>query len=298
MQQQSEAMVPDDAGGAGANHAPRPARPMITFCSGMPRGGSTWSYNVCRSVITLAATGRRLVCGFVGEGDATNATLEQACAEGSMDVLLKFHLPGARAVEMILDGRAKNVFTHRDPRDAIVSNMTFFGRSFPEALAASESALRLLDLYESESETLVIPYSVIMGAAHHAVARIGAYLGRPLSDAEIDQICDETGIESAHRQSVDYSGRSPTEIVSRDHVTYHRTTLLHEAHVSRGGRSGRWRSELTPDQQVSATRALRPWLLRLGYEQQPSIDAILDASASDLSIRAGRGGEQQRRSER
>ena len=63
------------------------------FCSGMPRSGSTWSYNVCRYLLKALRPEQSLVAGFFGEGPAAEDYVDE---HQSLDdiLLIKFHHPG------------------------------------------------------------------------------------------------------------------------------------------------------------------------------------------------------------
>ena len=111
---------------------------MIIFCSGMPRSASTWSFNVCRLI--LQAVSREYRADFVGENEKVDQYLqEKNVLSQNLDFLLKTHIPGSFALELIESRQAKNICTYRDPRDSICSRLQF--QSVPFKIACNNISL-------------------------------------------------------------------------------------------------------------------------------------------------------------
>lgn len=225
----------------------------------MIRSGSTRSFNICRLLLERAGKLDRTVAGYVGEGEAADRVLEQLDAE-SQDVLLKMHNPGPYAEQMIREGRAKDVYTHRDPRDAIVSAHRIWNWSIEDAIGSLATIMPVFERRWQSNNTLFIAYSDIVAHSDVVVRRIADYLGIHVDTATEASISAATSMEAARKAASDPA----TPVHHKFDSHYDPVTLLHKGHI-RDGRSGYWRQHLSEDQAARVVELAGPLFERLGY---------------------------------
>ena len=104
--------------------------PHMVFCSGVHRSSSRWSQETCYELEKLRTAEDRIDCGYLGENRITgknalivDAFVANAIKKNYITLIFQSHSFGTRAVQIILSGLAKNVYTYRDPRDSIASIM-------------------------------------------------------------------------------------------------------------------------------------------------------------------------------
>ncbi|MBT5414693.1 MAG: sulfotransferase, partial [Rhodospirillaceae bacterium] len=209
---------------------------MFVCCTGMARSGSTWSFNVCREL--LEATGEPLIAGYYGEGEALDDFIESRGLEAFPGhVLLKLHQPADRLLGMICDGRARNVFTLRDPRDCLRSRMDFEGKPFDDALMGVAGNLIMYNLYAGATDTLFVRYEAMAADPAAEVRRIAGHLGLAPVEDEVGRIAEATGISAARRKVEDLAGRTDAGTVEIAGRRVDTETCLQTGHI-RDGRAG------------------------------------------------------------
>lgn len=214
----------------------------------MIRSGSTWSFNV--SLEILKAQIRTAIGVHSPSFKKTFTELDGSVA----DFVFKSHELDDFAVEMILAGEAKAIYTHRDPLDAIVSTMSIFDLSFDEAFHHMATSIRTLKQLLDIRAGLLISYEQLMTDPYAAVARIATYLGQPLTGLAIAEIADRTTLDKM-RIIADSLDSLPAVRVcpAPANWAYDRETLLHRNHIqdSRSGK-GLERLEIAQIRRVHA----------------------------------------------
>ncbi|MED5619490.1 sulfotransferase family protein [Ideonella sp. BN130291] len=139
---------------------------MIVIVAGMPRSGSTFSFNVVREILqSLGST--------AWASDNRMPPLGRLTA--SAHFVLKSHHPDEEIRSMIADGRAKAICTHRKPEDAIASWSQTFGFSLAESIETVASWIAWHS--ELAGRMLNLPYEQVEGDPAAAIDRIAAWLG-------------------------------------------------------------------------------------------------------------------------
>lgn len=244
---------------------------MFVCCTGMARSGSTWSYNVCREL--LDATGGPVIAGYYGEGAELDAFVESRGLEGFPGhVLLKFHQPADRLLGMICDGRARNVFTLRDPRDCIRSRMDFEAKPFDDALMGVAGNLIMYNLYAGAADTLFVRYEAMSVDPAREVRRIADYLGLAPGDDEIHRIAEATGLAAAQQKVDGLGARKDAGVIEVAGRRVDTETCLQTGHI-RDGRHGGWREALSTIEKVTANAVLREWLIGLDYADEAELES-------------------------
>ena len=244
---------------------------MFVSCTGMARSGSTWSFNVCREL--LEATGEPLIAGYYGEAEALDAFIESRGLEVFPGhVLLKLHQPAEQLLGMICEGRVRNVFTLRDPRDCVRSRMAFEGRPFEDALMGVAGNLIMYNLFVGVTDTLFVRYEEMTVDPATEVRRLAGHLGLAPDEGEVSRIVAATDLEAARRKVAGLDQRRDAGMMEIGGRRIDAETCLQMGHI-RDGRAGAWREALDPAERITASAVLREWLIGLGYAEAGELDA-------------------------
>jgi|HubBroStandDraft_1064217.scaffolds.fasta_scaffold193458_2 hypothetical protein len=238
----------------------------LCLCLGILRSGSTWSYNVCQALGRLLATRRRQP---FGTAYMTHAELDLCLnTEGPNlrgPTVIKAHTIAHTALDWITTGRAKAVCTYRDPRDCVVSMMTFVGDDMATATRQIADSFDYMRFYQKAGNTLFIRYEEMMADPLGQIEQIARHLNIDVDQATLRQIEFVTNIQSSKKICNDLKHR-PEEKVFRSGT--HRVdpvTSLHDNHIF-NAKIGRWKEELSDAQAKKLSEFFQPWLVALGYE--------------------------------
>lgn len=242
----------------------------LIFVSGMKRSGSTWSYNVCRYLLENVYGEKRVAKGYVGEGKAVEGVIDsinttghnKAVAKNKDASLLKFHYPTDRLVKLVATGRAKNVYTYRNPLDALASDIDFFRLPFNNSLNNILFSLKAMHEWRRYPGTLYIDFANINVHSMVEVQRISEHLGLLTDEATIKLCSEANSYQKAKQLSEEMAHWSPERlkrITANISMTFDPVTLLHVGHASAGAARD-WRKTLTKDQAKIALEAMEPWL--------------------------------------
>jgi hypothetical protein len=246
---------------------------MIILCTGLLRSGSTWSFNVCRQLFrqTYKDGSVKLAIGYA-DGVPLDELIRANQDDSERILIVKSHFPGAYAVDQIESGQLPNICTLRDPRDSFVSLNSYDEMTFDEIKDYVLKNLRYIDKYERKDKSLFIDFEDMMANSLAAVGRIADYLKLNLSEEIILEVDEQTNIDSARKTMNGLSDRDGSDSVHkvRSHLVDN-LTFIHEKHVQ-SAKSGRWKTELSQDEQRRVNEAFAPWLLSMGYETSDSIE--------------------------
>jgi hypothetical protein len=107
------------------------ATPMLVICDGMPRSGSTWSFNVVLHLLCRAEPGCVLHSGY----EESLPRFLEWTPPSATGAVLKCHDLDPLARALVQMGAALVIYTWREPADAVASCMRMFGQHFDAALA-------------------------------------------------------------------------------------------------------------------------------------------------------------------
>jgi hypothetical protein len=250
----------------------------IILCSGMMRSASTWSFNVCRLLAILVANQLKIPTGATYlESDKLDDFLKQRMDNEPGIIVLKTHLPGNYALELIHSNKIKNVCTIRDPRDCVASRQLFDKESFQQSINWIKRDLSFIDLYLQTNNTLFIQYEIMIKHTQSQIQRICRYLDIEIGPSHLSEIDMLTGINSSRRISETLKTHPPQTVLRSGSHLVDTVTHLHENHIQ-GGICGRWKTELTREQIKIVNKEFREWLIILGYETELSLEIMLSSS--------------------
>lgn len=226
------------------------------FCSGLKRSGSTWSFNVSR--ILLNTRLGNIHAGYVGEGEAVDSFLSNA-PKGE-PILLKFHYPTPNTIGIVKKGLAKNLYTIRNPLDAIASEMEFFKAPFELALTNIHAGLKLMDEWKSFPGTLFIDFSDLSLNPCLEIKKIADHFELNITDSDIHEIDTKTTFKKAKELSESMSEWSADRLLQFSGVTYDPVTLIHASGHASQGIERDWRNTLTHEQEKIVRKTLASWI--------------------------------------
>ena len=211
----------------------------IVFCAGLYGSGSTWIFNVTRQLFqtVLGAATSQLYLDEVGE-------IEEAALRSDDYLVLKSHRPSPAVRALTRMGNTPILLSVRDPRDAIVSQMTRFELLFEEALeGVKESAAALLPLREHPN-MLLLRYETGFTREPNTLTMIGRQIGVTVHQTDRDALfaahtpeAVTATIDKLEKRGV-FGDASPANAWDPD-------THWHPFHVG-DGRVGKWSGYLSP----------------------------------------------------
>jgi hypothetical protein len=238
----------------------------IFICNGIFRSGSTWSFNVCRQLVTQLAVrrGQRFGSAFL-DHNALDEYLRNGVSSAPGPVLIKAHFIGPLALQWLRLSKMKAVCTYRDPRDCVASDRTFLGWDMDRIVNRVLGNYQAVDEYRGCSSILMVRFEEMMRDPMVQIRRIAGHFDIDLPEQTLRQIDAETNIQSSLKICQQLKYRAPNEVT---HVADHRVdplTQLHNNHIH-SAKIGRWRDELTADEGRELTRIFHPWLVKFGYD--------------------------------
>jgi FkbM family methyltransferase len=229
----------------------------------MYRACSTWQYGVAGLLLERFRSGNRL--GFI-DGDR----LEPSVVESADWGVLKAHDAHVRFAELLADGRALALYSHRDLRDVAFSWMHKVGASFDEIIDRGFLSICLANdrFWRAQPGVLFQTYEDLITDPVRGVVEIARHLGIEIDDDQAREIAESQSLEANRQRTTQLADRLQTEGVSlsaSDQDRYDRETLLHWNHF-REGRVGAWREQATSAQKATLAKICGSWLIERGYE--------------------------------
>jgi hypothetical protein len=245
-------------------------RPLC-ICNGLIRSGSTWSYNVCRELIQLAAAGQKLPFGSSYlHSQQLDLFIVQQWSRSPGPTLVKAHELGPYALANLQSGAVKGVCTFRDPRDCVASDMVFTGLGFDASVYRVNVSLECLRSCEPIKPILMVRYEEMMADRLGNIRRIAAHLGFGVSEEVVNYVDSRTNVESSKKVCEQIRNLTIKQVFEIESHRVDPVTHLHENHIG-NAKIGRWRDELSAQQGAYLTEYFAPWLLKWGYETPDSL---------------------------
>jgi hypothetical protein len=194
---------------------------VIILVAGMPRSGSTFSYNIVRELLE-----RRGIVRKEHSFDFVPLVEQEARAD---HVILKVHAADDLLLGLVKLGAIKAICTVRKPEDAIASWMDTFGFGLDASL---EQMIRWLEMfYRLHRHALILPYDHIDRHPVRAAIRIGNMV---CPDARLLEIFDVTRRYSKSKVAKVTAAMRPDPDRTDDisFSFYDRETFFHRRHVS------------------------------------------------------------------
>jgi Sulfotransferase domain len=247
---------------------------------GVLRSGSTWAYNVCQQFGRLLAARRRQP---FGTAYMIHSELEMFLNTEGVNLrgptVIKAHTIGQTALNWITTGKAKVVCTYRDPRDCVVSMMTFFGSDLAATSQQIAESFDYLKFYQQAGNTLFIRYEEMMANPLGQIEQIGRHLQVDVDRETLRKIEHATNLQNSKLICEDLKQRPEEKVLRSGTHRVDPVTGLHDNHIF-NAKIGRWKDELSDAQAESLTKFFHPWLVALGYA--PNAGGTLNKAMQEL----------------
>lgn len=196
---------------------------MIVIVAGMPRSGSTLTYNIAREFLIARHTVDPVLSNSLPQDFDSQAAIKKA-------ILLKSHAPDQKITDLIIAGRARCICSIRKPEDAIGSWMNAFGFSFEESIQHFEN---WIIWHSSVTEfTLNVDFTEIENNLVDVIEKIGGYLKDDISTDEVQLISDKYRKDAIYKKYNELKNSGEDNIVDCGFSFYERDTLFHRRHIA------------------------------------------------------------------
>ncbi len=196
---------------------------MIVIVAGMPRSGSTLTYNIAREFLIERYTVDPVLSNSLPKNIDFAIDTKKA-------ILLKSHSPDKDATDLIVTGRALCICSMRKPEDAIASWMNAFGFSFEESIQHFE---HWIAWHSSIAElTLNVDFTEIEKNLVGLIEKIGRYLKCDVSSDGVSFISKKYSKEAMYTKYQKMAKNESENIVDCGFSFYERDTLFHRRHVA------------------------------------------------------------------
>lgn len=232
----------------------------LVVCLGLPRSGSTWTYNVCRRFLALSHSPDELLCQFSDDFVSPFIDLHdnvRAC-------VVKTHNPQLNLRPLLAFTGAPLLISVRDPRDAVVSLMQCFKLPFHEAAGViALSAQNIIEI-SARYPHILLKYESGFTENLSDVRRIRTAIGCPANAAQTQTI---------HRKLCAASVRSHIAALEQDGVfaagpamsVWRPDSHWHPGHIV-DGRIGKFRELLSQAQIRRLEQHFATYMGRFGYD--------------------------------
>jgi hypothetical protein len=195
---------------------------MIVLIAGMPRSGSTFSFNVAREILSARGSVYQEPCedviGAVGRSGGTD------------HVLVKGHNLDAASLALALAGGMRIIMTVRRVEDAVASWLETFD-TVSESVTL-DMMLAWLALYgQLRPKALIVPYEQIDRRPWLAVLRIARAICPVVYPSEVLRITRALN-KAVVKREADELTRNDPNVRDAGFSYWHAQTFFHRRHVS------------------------------------------------------------------
>jgi hypothetical protein len=194
---------------------------MIVFISGMPRSGSTFTFNIAREVLGKWDS--------VHRESSTDLEPFLDRAKGKRHAIIKAHAANSGLLQGVIKGTVKSICTVRDPIEAMASYMDTFGLTADEAIRDMTS---WLDMYACiKPHSLIVRYEDIEQHWATEAMRIAKYLDPNFRWYDVAEIAGRYSRAAARKISEKVRKGTPGT-TDLGFSVVDDVTFLHRGHVS------------------------------------------------------------------
>jgi len=234
----------------------------------MYASGSTWAYNVMRSV-AASLHGDKPVRGRFVNTLAEAGGLED---DASVHVVKTHDVPADAAAEL-LRLATRIVVTVRDPRDAVTSLMLYQRFPFPLGLEWVARSAAFVGGLADDPRALLLRYESGFTEAPATLDAIARHFGGALPAAERDLLFAQHARAAVEGWIAALETQPQSVRDARSGDIFDPETQWHRHHAGRSGEVGRWRRMLLPWQVAAVEREMGAWMARFGYAPAPAVAA-------------------------
>ena len=246
---------------------------MIILNAGIPRSGTVLVNAMLRQLLLAEKVPVSVTNVSKSKLISVLKSLRRSGRERHRATLVHLHTWTAEATQLLSGSAWVTAFAnYRDPRDVCVSLMRLHDHLLDEAAALTSISFDHFERFVSEIDPLIIPYELLVSSPKAHIFQIARHLGFWPGQQLVAEIERETSIEKHSQIMKQVQDRQLPKLITREN--YRRTlfedphTMISDRHIQ-SGQSGRWKSELSPDDQARLTERFLPLLELYGYEVDP-----------------------------
>ena len=249
---------------------------MIILNAGVPRSGTVLVNAIIRELLRGVSQG-------VVQSNPNDAELvklvryvQQTGRHIHSSQLIHTHSWGPEVSKRLSNEvHLRAVVNYRDPRDVCVSLIKLHENDLALTMPVVETCFALMEDCARDTGALVLPYELLASYTPAAIFQIARHLGLWPGLDRVAEIAEATSIDK-HRTIMEEVQAGTREKLQRRAnrlrvLVEDKVTLINDRHIQ-SGISGRWKTELTDEQQQIVNARFKPILQKYGYEQ-------VDASA-------------------
>ncbi len=242
---------------------------MLILNAGVPRSGTVLVNAMIRTLLRQAGTGVVQANPHGRELPGAVAEIKRTGHYRHRPVLVHSH-SWDRDTQAMLSGDPHVVAlaNYRDPRDVCVSLMKLHDLEFEDTMTAVQSYFIAFEAVVRSLGAMVVPYELLVTSQEAYCFQIARYLGLWPTFDQIDEVVAATSVDNHRKVMEDVQSGQVTHLVERQNrnrtLREDQQTLINDRHIQSGA-SGRWRGELTPDQQEAANEKFAAIIERYGF---------------------------------
>lgn len=227
---------------------------MIILCTGMYRSGSTWSFNVVKSIVQENDPNATMYSDFT---KSIQKTIEKKIKQFD-NIVLKCHDLDEFGKSLVRHNCVKVIYTYRNPMEAITSGMQIFNKKFKDALTMVKNSFELLQFQKKYENVCLIPYNEITNDSFLTVKKLSKHIDINLDEEKLKKI-DAIFQRKKMKELVNGISKEVNSIVDIDHTFYNKINLFHRNHI-REDDALPWEEYLTQDQKEEIRKTLKSYL--------------------------------------
>jgi hypothetical protein len=234
---------------------------LLYLNGGMPRSGTVWVMNVIQKLGSL--TGRSMKRMNANTPQEVEAAV-RSYSYGT-HTLVHFHDVPDVVPQVSRESFVRIFYNFRDPRDVVVSQMRLHDVSFEAAVEKVQIAIaHFANIFKAE-RVLIIPYFHILESPRAVIHFVANHMGVVVKQEHLALVEEATSIER-HREKMEKVLRGEGNLHStntgvRD-IKHDSETFINDRHIQ-SGKIGRWKEELSEDQQVQVNEAFKEFVEKL-----------------------------------
>lgn len=242
---------------------------MIILNAGVPRSGTVLVNAIVRELLRDIARGIFQYNPLGAELVRVVRILQETGQHLHRTCLIHTHTWGPEIAQRLSgETHMRAIVNYRDPRDVCVSLMKLHENELDLTMQAVEQYFGFMDSCARDTGALVMPYELLATYPQAAIFQIARHLGLWPGLDRVEAIAEATSIDK-HRAVMEQ-----VQAGERENLTQRRNrkrmlvedkeTLITDRHIQ-SGEAGRWRTELTEEQQKATSERFAAILRRYGY---------------------------------
>lgn len=222
----------------------------------MWRSGSTWSFNVVKSIVQENDPNATIYADFANTKSLKKIIEKKT--EQFDNIVLKCHNLDEFGKSLVRHNRVKVVYTYRNPMEAITSGMQVFNKKFKTGLTLVKKSFELLQFQKKYENVCLIPYNEIMNDSFLTVKKLSKHFDINLDEEKLKKI-DTNFQRKKVKELVNGILKEVNNIDDIDNQFYNKINLFHRNHI-REDDALPWEEYLTQEQKEEVRMTLKSYL--------------------------------------